>query len=117
MRLIQKLETVDLGEGVISHAIPERLLAGNPIFTTWNQAHSHDGSVSAGVWQATPGLTKSIKGDRFEFCFLLEGEVELTEDDGETVTYRAGDAFVMKPGFIGTWKTVSTVRKIYVVVD
>lgn len=57
------------------------------------------------------------KGDRFEFCLLLEGEVELSEDGGETVTYRAGDAFVMKPGFVGTWKTLQTVRKIYVVVD
>ncbi len=31
--------------------------------------------------------------------------------------YRAGDSFVMKPGFTGVWKTIETVRKIYVVVN
>lgn len=117
MSLLQKLRTTDLGDGVVSKALRERLLEGDPIFTTWNQVESHAGAVTAGVWQATPGLTTSIKGDRFEFCLLLEGEVELSEDGGETVTYRAGDAFVMKPGFVGTWKTIQTVRKIYVVVD
>ena len=117
MSLLQKLRTTDLGEGEISKALPDKVLAGDPTFTTWSQVESRGGAISAGVWEATPGLTKSIKGERFEFCLLLEGEVELSEDDGETVTYRAGDAFVMKPGFVGTWKTVRTVRKIYVVVD
>ncbi|MDF3147092.1 MULTISPECIES: cupin domain-containing protein [unclassified Streptomyces] len=27
-----------------------------------------------------------------------------------------GDSFVMKPGFVGVWKTIETVRKIYVIV-
>ncbi|TIQ41392.1 MAG: DUF861 domain-containing protein, partial [Mesorhizobium sp.] len=35
---------------------------------------------------------------------------------GETKTYRAGDSFVMKPGFVGVWRTIETVRKIYVCV-
>ena len=29
---------------------------------------------------------------------------------------RAGDSFVMKPGFVGVWRTIETVRKIYVCV-
>lgn len=115
--LLQKIETANLGEGIVSKAIPDRLLEGDPTFTTWEQAECRDGKISAGVWEATPGLTKSIKGERFEFCLLLEGEIQLTQHGGETVTYSAGDAFVMKPGFVGTWKTVRTVRKIYVVVD
>lgn len=117
MSLLKKLKTIDLGDGVISKAKPEMLLAGDPTFTTWNQDESRDGAIMAGVWQATPGTTKSIKGEKFEFCMLLKGAVELTEEGGETVTYRAGDSFVMKPGFVGTWKTLETLRKIYVVVD
>ena len=31
--------------------------------------------------------------------------------------YQAGDSFVMKPGFVGVWKTIETVRKIYVTVS
>ena len=29
--------------------------------------------------------------------------------------FGAGDSFVMKPGFVGTWNTLETVRKIYVI--
>ncbi len=117
MSLLKTLKTTDLGEGKVSKADPSILIAGDPTFTTWNQDESREGSVRTGVWEATPGTTKSIKGEKYEFCMLLEGAVELTEQGGETVTYRAGDSFVMKPGFVGTWKTIEKLRKIYVVVS
>ncbi|OZI18799.1 cupin [Bordetella genomosp. 9] len=117
MSLLKTIRTADLGEGTISTAAAEILLEGSPTFTTWNQDDAKDGTIRTGVWQATPGTTKSIKGAKFEFCLLLEGAVELTEEGGATVTYRAGDSFVMKPGFIGTWKTIETLRKIYVIVE
>lgn len=31
--------------------------------------------------------------------------------------FRAGDSFVMKPGFRGEWKIIETVRKIHVFAD
>lgn len=99
-----------------STALPERLIAGNPAFKTWAQDVAKDDLVHTGVWEATPGETRSIKGETFEFCHILAGVVEITPDAGETVTYRAGDSFVMKPGFTGVWKTIETVRKIYVTV-
>jgi uncharacterized cupin superfamily protein len=68
------------------------------------------------VWEATPGETHSIKGTTFEFCHLLAGHVEIEEKDGPTYTFRTGDSFVMKPGFVGIWRTIETVRKIYVCV-
>lgn len=117
MSLLKKLRTTELGDGVVSKAAPEMLISGDPTFTSWNQDNSQGGKVSTGVWQATPGTTRSIKGKRFEFCWILEGAVELTEEGGDTVTYRAGDSFVMKPGFVGTWKTLETLRKVYVVVE
>jgi uncharacterized cupin superfamily protein len=94
----------------------ERLISGNPFFKTWAQDIAHGDLVQTGVWEATPGVTHSIKGDTFEFCHLLSGVVEITPDGGAPVTYKAGDNFVMKPGFVGVWKTVETVRKIYVTV-
>ncbi|WP_370745742.1 cupin domain-containing protein [Streptomyces sp. LUP30] len=30
---------------------------------------------------------------------------------------QAGDSFVMKPGYVGVWKTIETVRKIYLTVS
>lgn len=96
--------------------LPERLIEGAPEFNTWAMDEAKDGTVKTGVWQATPGLTHSIKGETFEFCHILEGVIELTENGQKPVTYRAGDSFVMKPGFVGTWRTIETVRKIYVTV-
>lgn len=100
-----------------THALPtpERLISGAPEFDTWAMDEAKDGKIKSGVWQATPGVTHSIKGETFEFCHILEGVVEITETGKAPVTYRAGDSFVMKPGFIGIWKTIETVRKIYVV--
>lgn len=95
---------------------PDRLIAGAPEFRTWAQDSSNADKVQTGIWQATPGETHSIKGTTFEFCHILSGLVEIEETGGATQTFRAGDSFVMKPGFVGIWRTVETMRKIYVCV-
>ncbi|CBS89115.1 cupin domain-containing protein [Azospirillum lipoferum] len=100
-----------------STPMPERLIAGSPAFKTWAQDAAKDDKVLTGVWEATPGETRSIKGETFEFCHILAGVIEITPDGGEPVVYRAGDSFVMKPGFTGVWKTIETVRKIYLTVS
>jgi len=97
--------------------LPERLISGSPAFRTWAQDASRGGTVLTGVWEATPGETHSIKGTTFEFCHVLSGLIEIEETGGATQTFRAGDSFVMKPGFVGIWRTIETVRKIYVVVQ
>ncbi|MDQ0454937.1 cupin domain-containing protein [Rhizobium paknamense] len=117
MALIKTLDLHPAFEPKHAKPDPDRLIEGDPAFKTWAQDASKEGKVLTGIWEATPGLTHSIKGERFEFCTILEGLVEITEKNGETYTYKAGDSFVMKPGFVGTWRTIETVRKIYVVVD
>ena len=99
-----------------SSAAPERLVEGNPQFKTWPLDEARNGEVKTGVWQATPGVNRSIKGETFEFCHILEGVIELTPENGEPVIYRAGDSFIMKPGYKGLWRTIETVKKIYVTV-
>jgi uncharacterized cupin superfamily protein len=100
----------------VSGPLAERLISGNPSFKTWAQDVTRGETIHSGIWEATPGETRSIKGDTFEFCHVLSGLIELTPDGGEPVVYKAGDSFVMKPGFVGIWKTIETVRKIYVTV-
>ncbi|WP_331377075.1 cupin domain-containing protein [Sinorhizobium chiapasense] len=99
-----------------SSPVPERLISGNPSFKTWAQDVARGEMIHTGVWEATPGETRSIKGETFEFCHILSGVVELTPENGEPVVYKSGNSFVMKPGFVGIWKTIETVRKIYVTV-
>jgi len=105
---------------VETKAAPERLVSGDPTFLTFaldvSREAAKDGKVRTGVWQATPGETVSIKGETFEFCHILEGHVEIEEEGKAPVAYRAGDSFIMKPGFRGIWRTIETARKIYVIV-
>lgn len=98
----------------------DRLISGDPSFLTWaldtSREEASEGKVRTGIWRATPGETISIKGSTFEFCHILEGHVEIEENGQAPVAYRAGDSFIMKPGFEGIWRTIETVRKIYVIV-
>ncbi len=99
---------------------PERLIDGNPVFNTWEFDNTSTGDVKwtkvlTGVWEATPGLTHSMKGTTLEFCHILQGRAEITSVTGESWIFGPGDSFVMKPGFVGQWRTIETVRKIYVV--
>lgn len=116
MSLLKTISIANAAEARQSKSDPDRLIAGDPSFTTWAVDASRDGQVDTGIWEATPGTTRSIKGEAFEFCHILEGVVELTEDGHDPVIYRAGDSFVMKPGYVGTWRTIEKVRKIYVFV-
>lgn len=116
MPLLISLDLAPTGEPERSKSAADRLIAGDPSFKTWAQDVSCGDSVHTGVWEATSGETRSIKGEAFEFCYILSGIVELIEQGQPPRLFRAGDSFVMKPGYIGVWKSIETVRKIYVVV-
>ena len=90
-----------------------RVISGDPRFATWNVEEA-EGGLYAGIWEATPG-TWRIEYDEWEFCHILSGVSVITEDGGEARTVRAGDAFVLRPGFKGTWEVVETTRKEYVI--
>ena len=90
----------------------DRLIAGNPRFRTWNVEEA-DG-LYAGLWEATPGKWR-IEYDEWEFCHILSGVSIVTEEGGEARTVKAGDSFVIRPGFKGTWEVVETTRKLYVI--
>ena len=98
---------------------PDRLVEGAPRFKTWEldsaRCPSSWSQIRTGVWEATAGKTISIKGETFEFCHILSGRCEISEDGGATHVFAAGDSFLMKPGFTGTWATLETLRKIFVI--
>lgn len=105
-----------IGEGAaepeVSRPDPAKVIAGDPVHTTWN-VEERDG-LYCGVWQSTPGIWR-ISYDEWEFCHILSGVSVLNEDGGEARTVKAGDAFVIRPGFKGTWQVIETTRKEYVI--
>jgi uncharacterized cupin superfamily protein len=117
---MSNLVTFDIADpGPSRDSLPaaDRVVEGNPTFKTWEKESLDGGRVRSGIWEATPGAYRSIKGDNWEYCTILSGLVELTEDGGAPIRLAAGDTFVMRPGFTGTWKTIETVRKLWVVVS
>ncbi len=90
----------------------DRLVSGNPEFTTWN-AEERDG-LYCGTWRSTPGKWL-IRYDEWEYCRILEGHSIITEDDGNEHHLYAGDSFILRPGFSGTWEVVETTTKEYVI--
>ena len=91
---------------------PDRLISGDPVFTTWN-LEDRDG-LYCGIWEATPGKWRGVYSE-WEYCYIRAGVVIITEDGKDPVTYSAGDSFIVRPGWEGTWEVVETVRKDYVI--
>jgi uncharacterized cupin superfamily protein len=92
----------------------ERLISGAPAFRTWMVNESADGKTFAGVWESTPGSWR-VQYDEWEFCSILSGVSVLTRDGHAGVRVSPGSAFVIEPGFNGTWEVVETTRKLFVI--
>ena len=92
---------------------PDRLISGTPQFTTWNVEEAA-GGLYAGIWQSTPGKWRIVY-DEWEYFHILEGHSVVTEEGGQPVHLRAGDSYILRPGFKGTWEVLETTRKDYVI--
>lgn len=105
----------DLDAAVAEEGRPaaERLIAGNPTFTTWNIEEA-EGGIYAGVWEATPGKWRIVY-DEWEYFHILAGHSILTEDGGKPIHLKVGDRMILRPGFAGTWEVLETTRKDYVI--
>lgn len=95
-------------------ASPESLIEGDYATTTWNQFTGENDRLFCGTWECTPGKVK-VNYSEWEFCHLLSGKAVLTNEAGESWTLKKGDGFIIPAGFKGTWETVETVRKHYVI--
>lgn len=98
------------------HAAPERRVQGNPQQTLWPHYTDPTGQFAVGEWQGEVGSWR-VQYTEEEFCQILEGVSTLTSDDGQTVTVRAGDRFVIPAGFQGTWQVLERTRKTYVIYE
>ncbi|MEQ1754055.1 MAG: cupin domain-containing protein [Micropepsaceae bacterium] len=92
----------------------ERIISGAPRFRTWTFDEQYEGTLFAGVWEATAGKWR-IEYDEWEFCSILSGTSIVTPVGGGEVRLGQGDNFVLQPGFRGTWEVIETTRKLFVV--
>jgi len=102
-------------EGAKSLMAPERCLHGTPEQTLWNQFQDSSEQMLSGIWECTKGKWSADYASKNEFCHILSGKVVLTDAEGDSSTFSAGDSFVIPAGFSGTWEVLEPVRKLYVI--
>ncbi len=91
------------------------LINGNPQFKSWT-FDSISNKLKSGIWESTPGKWK-FRNSHWEYCRILSGTSVITENTGKQFTVKAGDSFILKPGFTGTWEVVETTQKDFVAVE
>jgi uncharacterized protein len=91
---------------------PEKVVSGDPVHTTWN-IEERDG-LYCGLWQSTPGAWK-VSYSEWEYIHILAGHSILRDGDGAETHLRAGDSFIIRPGFAGVWEVVETTLKDYII--
>ena len=94
----------------------EKVLKGDPLQTVSNHYSSPCQQFHAGVWEGAKGQWK-INYTEHEYCEILQGVSVLRDQDGNAVTYRTGDRFVIPAGFSGTWEVLEDTRKVYVIFE
>lgn len=76
-----------------------------------------EGTVNAGVWECTP-CTERIRDYPYDqCCFVLEGSLTITDEDGHAETFKPGDAFMIPRGFNGDWTMTERYKNFFVTVE
>lgn len=67
--------------------------------------------IAAGFWNAETGRARFDFIESGEVVYVIEGEVDVHEDGGETVTLRPGTAAAFPKGWTGEWEIRGPFRK------
>lgn len=73
---------------------------------------SADGAFSFGLWRRAPE-TGPMEPPYHEIAVLIEGEVELVEEDGTVHRAGPGDVLITPQGSRCTWRALSPVKKFW----
>jgi len=95
---------------------PEKLVHGESSQSTLNMFSDAGNEFHCGIWEGAPALWR-VNYSEFEFCHILQGRIRITDEAGTSVTVGPGDNFVIAAGFKGTWETLETAKKIYVIFE
>ena len=75
-----------------------------------------EGENIVSVWDFSPArLVFDAPTTYDEFVIVLKGELILTGNAENAVTYKAGEMFKPKKGFLGTWEMTEDYRELIVV--
>jgi len=75
-------------------------------------AHSVDDKFSFGLWRRD-AQSRHFERAYHEIAYIIEGRVEITDDDGEILIAGPGDILITPQGSKGYWKNLSPVKKVW----
>jgi uncharacterized cupin superfamily protein len=75
---------------------------------------SNDASFSTGMWRRVPE-EGPMEPPYHEIAFIVEGEVEVTDEDGTVHRAGPGDILVTPNGTKAVWRALSPVKKFWAV--
>ncbi len=80
------------------------------------QKELHRGEVAVAIYESAAAVIDVSHPFPYdEFVLVLEGEVTLTDLEGNAQTYREGDSFTVPKGWKGTWDMPVKYREMIVV--
>lgn len=93
------------------------ILHGDPKQSGFFTNTEPDGNFVTGIWACMPGKYRVDRyhADCYEFGHILEGKVRITDSEGNSAEYKAGDTIVTPKGFKGTWEVLEPFRKVLAV--
>lgn len=94
----------------------EKLIRGDAQQSTLNMFSDPDNEFHCGIWQGEPALWR-VSYSEHEFCHILQGRIRISDEAGASITVGPGDNFVISAGFKGTWETLESAKKIYVIFE
>lgn len=87
----------------------EDVIEGDPVSTMAILWRSDDNKLYNGVWHCTPGVFMLTSPG--ETICLIEGDVTITPEGGESITVGAGELAYIPEGTRARWEVRETVRK------
>lgn len=78
---------------------------------TFEEQHFGNVKVQVGVWEAGAGELHLDNFPFTEYVLMISGSVIVTEKDGTSNTFKAGDTFVIPKGWTGTWDVQERMKK------
>lgn len=107
------LEAVELS-AVEDYPFMQVIAGDKPVASGLSSFQSSDGKLDVGFYYGSE-VTLRINGWPVdEVMVFLEGQVEITDEDGESKVYGPGDMLVMPKGFVGTWRQLGPIKKLNV---
>ena len=81
-----------------------------------SEASFFEGDNIVLVWESGPAKLAFDKPSTLdEFVVVTKGILILTDNNGNSVTYKKGDMFMLPKGFTGTWEMPEEYRELIVV--